>query len=312
MRKVRRSWSAASSDAVSDRAFGAVRPAVEAVMLAAVALGSAQAGWSLLTAGPAGASDLSDTLRATAQPASAAVDLRSPFAAAGTAEAVQSQAAVAALAGLEVVGVRMALDPARSAALINLPDGGQRAVQVGQTLASGLRLEQVQPGYIVVTFPGGTREVALAGAEANAQRVSYAAALMGRAQLPAATRATPAVAAAPQPVSSGPDRSPFTTTAVATAVGPDLALSAVTAPVPSATLAAGGVRVPEQVPALAAAQGLRAGDVITAVNGQPVSDMAAVAAAITQGRADLTVQRGADAPLQLTVTAPAATPKDPA
>jgi S1-C subfamily serine protease len=325
MRKGRRNWSTASADAVSDRAFGAVRPAVEAVMLAAVALGSAQAGWSVLTAGPAGASDLTDTLRTTVQPISAPVDLRSPFTAPGSADAAQSQAAVAALSGLEVFGVRMALDPARSAALVSLPDGGQRAVQVGQALATGLRLQEVQPGYIVVAFSGGTRQVPLSGTDSAAPRVSYAAALMGRAQLPASPAAELAGGSAPQPVSSGPDRSPFTIAVTPAVAAPSVAIApasaiadgttaAQAAALAAVTIAGGvtGVMVPDPIPPFAAAQGLLAGDVVTAVNGQPVSDMASVAAAMSEGRAELTIQRGQGAPLQLTISAPTATPQGPA
>ena len=61
-----------------ERAAGALRPSVEALLLAAVALGCAQAGWTVLT--PSNASATASTTDETDDNLLTVADVRSPFA----------------------------------------------------------------------------------------------------------------------------------------------------------------------------------------------------------------------------------------
>ena len=152
----------------------AVRPGVEATLLAAVALGCAQTGWSVLAPGSAGASSGNSGPNVRLMNAANA-DARTPFAPGVSADGAAARAAVALAESLKLDGVRMAEDPARSGAFFTMADGAQRAFAVGQEIAPGVTLDDVRAQYVVISYTGGAREIPL-------QRVSsysFARALMG-------------------------------------------------------------------------------------------------------------------------------------
>lgn len=268
------------SNPLRRRALVALRPGVEAMLLAAVALGCAQAGWSIVAPASAGASGPSsdDAERLTQRYEDVAVRaVRSPFAPQASADA--GGAAAAFLATVRLSGVRVADDPALSGAYLTLGGAGERAFLVGDDLGEGVRLTEVRADRILVAREGVTSEIPLAQTAAPS-RPSYALALMGR--LP-----SPDVAAQPGDAENG---------------APSPALGAMATPF-ALTSALGapeerngrvvGWRLSSDLPEAARAAGLQAGDVVVAVNGFGADDPAAlVRAAQSGGPLTLSVQRG--------------------
>ena len=78
--------------------------------------------------------------------------IRSPF-------APVADGAATALAGVRVIGVRLAADPARSGAVLVLPDGAQRAFGVGQEVLPGVRLARVDAGGVTFATSAGDQRV---------------------------------------------------------------------------------------------------------------------------------------------------------
>jgi len=275
------------------RALGVIRPGVEAMLLAAVALGCAQGGWAILAPDTAGAS--SGTLP-EAEPTAGAtsVDVRSPFAPQSAALDSTSYEANSLLAGVQLAGVRMSDDPSRSGAVLTMSDGAQHAFSVGQDIGAGVRLIEVQDDYVLVSFAGGQRQIAMAPVVG----FSFAQALMGRAQAPAES----AVASLPQQ-----DAAPVAASAPGPAASQDnLAwLASALGQVETVDGVARGWRMPAALPAAAAGAGLQAGDLIESVNGVRPGDASALLGAVSQGDVRLAVLRGAEL---ITITIAAASP----
>ncbi len=304
----------------SHSAVGVLRPAVEAAMLAAVALGCAQGGWALVAPG---AADALSSDEGNLETEIVVAEIRSPFSPDATFVEGASNAAMAYLSTVRVVGVRMAGDPARSGAIIALQDGSQRAFLVGQELSAGIRLDEVRADGLVLSYEGGSKGLALA----SAPTFSYANALMGRTAAPAeaATQLTVASSSlTPQtllPVSDG--SSPFFAPAapsqkltVASAEPQGVAALLALQPdigawfanvAAQAQVGAEGVRIDGPLPAAVANVGLRNGDVITAVNGVAIADRQGVLAAASTGAVELTVQRsgGSTVVLRASLRSPA-------
>lgn len=307
---------------------GALRPGVEAAMLAAVAFGCAQAGWSLVGPGPALGSIGASAEDGAQEPSLIALPdddaLVSPFAPNAASLPGASNAAAAYIATVQLAGVRLSENPARSGAILTLQDGAQRAYLVGQELSAGIVLAEVTPDGVVVRFEGGERLLPLA---APARGASFADALMGRANLTLATEAPPAAARA------GDALTPFDVeTSVVEAVTPlitvapstfaeSLDASAIASPFEAApegtplqnapevaptadalrlgalleTL--GAVRTDEgfvlgaSLPPLALVHGLRPGDVVVAINGVPAAEAVARMDRV-QGDIAISVRRG--------------------
>ena len=279
------------------KAIAAVRPSVEAALLAAVALGCAQAGWSALTPHEAGASGAAANDRTDSV---ARIDVRTPFSPAFSGEA--SSNAAAALAGsLQLVGVRMADVAERSGAVMTLQDGQQRAFVVGQEISAGLRLASVEADHIVIAYEGGQREIALAAPA----RPSFALALMGRGEALAPEPVQQVALASPRTIEDSV-QSPF---AAASAVAaedarPMLAvrddvdtaenrawLAATMAQVEQRDGAPYGWRVAAPAPAEALAAGLMPGDLIVSVNGAGPARALEALSAVATGDVTLEIER---------------------
>ncbi len=302
----------------------AVRPAVEAAMLAAVAFGCAHAGWSLLTPTAQGAIDTSGAEEGWSERVGGATAVAarvSPFAPDAAIEANASSAAAAFVSTVKVVSVRVSEVESRSGAIIALQDGGERAFLVGQTLSDGVVLSEVNAGGVVLAFAGGQRDVSLA----PATRHSFAAALLGRIDPPqdmalvvadtgdpsSATLSTltavDASANSPFMYGHGAVRSPSISVAPnAASPTPDFAgaehvssdvtayLASLLVGAPDGRIPLSGLRLSGPLPAAIAAFGLQEGDVILAVNGGAQVNLAALSAS---GRVELTVQRASAEPM---------------
>jgi general secretion pathway protein C len=308
MRKMKQAqlFSSAKS-AWRTRAMSAIRPGVEAMLLAAVALGCAQAGWSAIAPHEAGASGASPS--DTPAPLPAQAELRSPFSPlAGMAGA--SNAAAALAASVQLAGVRMSDDPAHSGAVLTLEDGVQRAFVVGQEIAPGLSLADVRADYVLLSYEGGQTQLAMQSAP---PAYSFARALMGQEPAPpqSAEQAQPQPVAMAAPVAqASPAAAPAAAAPVAQAIpaaAPAAAAPAAQASVEEAAWLAStlgnlvveqgearGWRVSGPVPARVAEAGLQNGDIITSINGASPTDAAAALGAVAQERVMLSVQRGGE------------------
>ena len=105
---------------MKERAMMVLRPGVNALLLAAVALGCAQLGWNALT--PNLARGSADAPRPVENAA-----IRSPFNPSAEEGVGASPAAEAILSSVRLSGVRVASEPALSGAVLTLADGEQRA-----------------------------------------------------------------------------------------------------------------------------------------------------------------------------------------
>jgi type II secretory pathway component PulC len=315
----------------ADRISMAMRPAVEAALVAAVAFGCAQAGWAVLTPNTAGASAANNTMvRADGAEIDmlAAAPVRSPFEPALAELDAGSNAASAMLSNLKLSGVRVSTVAERSSAVLAMADGAHRAYRVGEEIAAGVRLAEVAADYVLLSYPGGQRQL-----EMPAAPPSYARALMGQIDAPAAAVAAVANGAGASRVAqqalSASDLTPFAPIAPIAARAEPLqltepallatpllpAVSAAAAPsgsvavAPNALVQApgspatavsaipaaqelGGWRLPAEVPAAARALGLQAGDLIVAINGAEASQAAAMAALAGAGPVQFSVKRG--------------------
>lgn len=278
MGKSKRLLPVAGSFDFRGRAMNAVRPGVEALLLAAVALGCAQAGWSVLTPGAAGA--LSPSSADEPEPRLDTIAVQSPFAPDALADGAHAHALEAMLSGVQLNGVRVAADPARSGAMFTLADGAQRAFMIGQEIADGVTLAEVSADYVLLAYDGGRSRLDMAAAPS----FSFARAMMGLEPSPGApslTLAEAAPAAAPTPAAS-----PASTQAAEQAW-----LMSALAQVERSGDAVRGWRAPAALPAAARDAGLREGDLIVSVNGAGPADIAQAAAAARSGRVELGVER---------------------
>ncbi len=261
MSQARRLLLAPASGDLRSLAGTVVRPAIEAVLLAAVALGIGQAGWTAFAPAQAAASG-ADGVTPDASGASSVRLVASPFA---PRRAAGDFIGLAELGAVRLVGVRMADNPLRSGAVISLSGGQQQAVLVGQDIMTGVRLDAVQADGVVVSYSGGAHRIALpaAGGPSTAQL------LMGQAG-----------PAAPTGVSFGAADQAWL---ASTLSDPVLDNGSIV-----------GYRLAPGAPALLQEAGFAAGDVVTAINGAPAGEPLAAIAALGAGRAvALSVRRSA-------------------
>ncbi|MDX2235204.1 MAG: PDZ domain-containing protein [Hyphomonadaceae bacterium] len=319
-------------------------------MLAAVALGCAQAGWSLAGPGSAhGSADASSADENRQEASLGDAEIRSPFAPDARLDEGASNAALAYLATIQLSGVRVSTDAARSGAIFTLQDGAQRAFVVGQDLTAGVTLTEVRADGVRLGFEGGDKDMVLA----QPATFSFANAMMGRGPAPEGAASSVLAETQPAPASplvalddaatpfmaspaavAAPASASLLTSAAAFSVAPVEAPAATFSAVSAAPLAPSapifvtsnvaadadgaltaqpdemtwfaamaaqasdegdeGIVVRGPVPARIAAIGLREGDVITAVNGVPVSDRQKALLAASSGAVELAVRRGAE------------------
>jgi type II secretory pathway component PulC len=310
--------SSANRARVEQPLISAVRPGVEAAVLAAVAFGCAHAGWAILTPPAFGSLDErgSDGAWNTGVSAYQTNDdavLVSPFAPEAAVAAGGSSAASAFASTVQLVGVRMSEEPARSGAIVVMQDGSQRAFMVGQELSAGVRLSRVTPGGISLSFEGGEREVSLASPP---ETFSFAAAMMGRVEAPADVTLAALSYDAPLVAVDGHETpTPFASASRSVEVEPNM-LSAAMAPVQGApgshaivqylsalvaaqggAIPADGLRLSGPLPSSIAAMGLQEGDVVIAINGVGAQDAPSLLSAGVSGPLEFTVRRAAGAPM---------------
>jgi len=290
----------------------AARPAAEAALLAAVALGCAQMGWSALTANAAHSSS-PDTTSTTAHPRASVgpMEVRSPFSPTANLSETASSQAAAMLANLRVSGVRMADDGGRSGAILTVEGDNQRAFQIGQEISNGVRLTDVRADYVMIAYEGGQRQIAV---ESAPQRYSFARALMGQEQsappppevriISDAPAAQPAAApAAPTPFTAqAPERRPAPQAQAVSSDAEQAWLSSTLSRVEMVEGRARGWRVADPAPMGAATAGLRGGDLVVSINGFGPDQIERAAGAAAGGPVRLEILRG-DAALTITVGA---------
>lgn len=236
----------------------------KALLLALVAIQAARLLWTVAT--PLGPVGRWMPPSPSALPPAAQIALLSTFDPFTAAQAAATAAAPVPATGLTLFGTRMSMGAAPAAAIIAGADGVQMSYAVGDEVAPGLRLRSV--GFDFVTLGSGTgpaQRLAMEGADPPTAEGSAAPASPAAQSPGAATRLTPAA------IRSN------------VAFAPRLAGGRVT----------GLLVSPLGDPAFLAAAGLRDGDVITAVNGRPVGDPAALQSQLAPGaRLSLTVERG--------------------
>ncbi|NJC06582.1 general secretion pathway protein C [Sphingomonas kaistensis] len=234
---------------------------LKAVLLALVAVQAARLIWILVTPlGPVGRwlPPAPPTIPATAQLA-----LFSTFDPFATAQAPANAAAPApAVSGFTLFGTRMSFGGAPGSAIIAGADGVQTSYLVGEEVAPGVRLLSVGFDFVLLGGNGAEQRLAMEGAE------------------------PPVAAAAAGTVPAGSAALALTPAAIRNnvALAPRLVAGRVSGFLVSAT----------GNPAVLARTGLRDGDIITQVNGRPLTDPAALQSQLSPGaRLSLTVERGA-------------------
>lgn len=256
--------------ALNDRVGGAVRPGVEALLLAAVALGCAQAGWTLLAPATAGASSTTSTSDSDDY-AMTVSEVRSPFAPDATGAA--SHAIAATLSSVQLLGVRSSTDPMRSGAMFTLADGAQRAFLVGQEVVEGVVLSDVEANYVILSHDGGEHRLEMAAAPA----FSYARALMGQEPAPAAAVAVAEVASSQGQIALGDAERAW--------------LASTLANIERRDGEAYAWRISGALPQAVLEAGLADGDLVLAVNGAGPGDLGVVAAAARANVVSLEIER---------------------
>jgi general secretion pathway protein C len=231
---------------------------LKALLLALIAVQLARLVWALATPlGPVGRwlPPVPAALPEAAQ--LALLSTFDPFAATTTATAA---AAPAAATGFTLFGTRMSLGGAPASAIIAGADGIQMSYTVGDEVAPGLRLLSVGFDFVLLGSNGSEQRLAMEGADPPAAgTVEAAGSGSASAITPETIRAN--VAFAPRTVGGR---------------------------------VTGLLVSPLGDPAFLQRAGLRDGDVITAVNGRPASDPAALLTQLAPGaRLALTVERGA-------------------
>lgn len=264
-------------DGVWRARFGrTLRPGVEALLLAAVALGCAQAGWTIIT--PNAASALNDVGVDDAAPTPTPAEqlqAYSPFAPQVIGGSTHALAAL--LSSVQLNGVRMAFEPSQSGAMFTLADGAQRAFLVGQEVADGVTLAEVQADYVILTHEGGQRRLDMAAGTG----FSFARAMMGLEPAPGA----PQQASQADLRITEADRAWFV---------------AVLDNVERVNGVASGWRIADAAPESVRAAGLMAGDLVTSVNGARPGDLVGAINAAQSGALRLEIERDG-APLSLTL-----------
>lgn len=243
---------------------------LKALLLALVAVQAARLTWTVLTPlGPIGRwlPAAPPTIPVSAQ--LALLSTFDPFA------AQQAQAGAAApapaVSGFTLFGTRMSLGGGPGSAILAGADGIQNSYAIGDEVAPGVRLRSVGFDFVMLGGNGSEQRLAMEGADPPPAAATPPGALAGGASIaltPAAIRNNVALA-------------------------PRLVAGRVSGFLVSAT----------GNPAVLGRAGLRDGDIITAVNGRPLTDPAALQSQLSPGaRLSLTVERGAaSVPVALTL-----------
>jgi general secretion pathway protein C len=243
---------------------------LKALLLALIAVQAARLLWTILTPlGPVGRwlPPAPPTIPVPAQLA-----LFSTFDPFATAQAqAQATAAPAPASGFTLFGTRMSFGGAPASAIIAGADGVQDSYLVGDEVAPGLRLLSVGFDFVMIGGNGAEQRLAMEGADPPTAAAPAGATRRGGASLaltPAAIRNNVAFA-------------------------PRLAAGRVNGFLVSSS----------GDPAVLRRAGLRDGDIITQVNGRPLTDPAALQSQLSPGaRLSLTVERGAGTvPVALTL-----------
>lgn len=239
--------------------------AIELVLLVALAFLGARIVWS---GEPRSARlDAPRAQRVIPEQAIAASDLRAdalnPFGArltpteaeAGAGEAGFDEAPISTL-DLQVVGVRTATDPAHATAIIAAPDSRQRVYRIGDEIINGVILRAVESDRVVVARNGATEILPYAS-----RRNSLLSDASSRSDMGDETAAE---TGAPVVTSASVSASALAQSIAGRALEDD-----------------GGVRVqPTGSGEAFAAAGFVSGDVITAVNGQRITNETSLAEAL--------------------------------
>lgn len=234
---------------------------LKAVLLALVAIQSARLVWAIVTPlGPLGRwlPPAPPTIPATAQ--IALLSTFDPFA------STQAQASAVspapAVTGLVLFGTRTLVGAVPASAIIAGTDGVQNSYVVGDEIAPGVRLLSVGFDFVLVGAQGSEQRLVMEGAD------------------------PPAEAAPVTPQVAGGGSVALTPASLRENVG--LAPRLVNGRINGFLVSASGN------PAVLNRAGLRDGDVITSVNGRPVTDAAALQSQLSPGASlSLTVERGA-------------------
>jgi len=231
---------------------------LKAALLVLVAVQAARLTWTVVT--PLGPVGRWLPPAPAAIPEAAQIALLSTFDPFALAQAATTTQATPAVTGFTLFGTRMSLGGAPASAIIAGADGVQTSYTVGDEIAPGLRLLSVAFDFVRVGGNGGEQRLAMEGADAP---------------VTASDRAAP---------SGSPARLTATAIRANVAFAPRMVGGRVT-----------GLMVsPIGDPALLQLAGLRDGDVITAVNGRPLTDPAALTAQLAPGaRLSLSIERGA-------------------
>jgi general secretion pathway protein C len=240
---------------------------LKALLLALIAIQAAWLTWTLIT--PLGAVGRWMPPAPPTIPATAQLALFSTFDPFTAAQAQPGAAApAAAVSGFTLFGTRMSLGGAPGSAIIAGADGVQNSYSVGDEVAPGVRLLTVGFDFVLMGGKGSEQRLAMEGADPPLAAAPSASGGTGLALTPAAIRNN--VALAPRLV--GGRVSGFLVSASGN-------------------------------PAVLAQAGLRDGDIITQVNGRPLTDPAALQSQLSPGaRLSLTVERGAGTvPVALTL-----------
>jgi len=257
---------------LNERVSGAVRPGVEALLLAAVALGCAQAGWTFLAPANAGASTAASTGDTDDHHIEVA-EIRSPFA--PDASGAASHAVAAMLSSVELLGVRSSTDPMRSGAMFTLADGAQRAFLVGQEVVDGVVLSDVEANFVILSYDGGEHRLDMSAPPT----FSFARAMMGQQSAPATTPVAADVSAAsPDQIALGESERAW--------------LASTLANVERRNGEAYGWRIAGSLPQAVTDAGLAEGDLVLAVNGAGPGDLGVIAAAARSNAVSLEIERG--------------------
>ncbi len=258
------------------RLGGALRPSVEAILLAAVALGCAQAGWTLLTPSVAGASTAHGNTEMD-DSRFEVVEVQSPFAPDAGAVGASSHAVAALLSSVQLNGIRMSTDPTRDGAMLTLGDGAQRAFMVGQEIADGVTLADVEPTYALLSYDGGQHRLEMSAGP----QFSFARAMMGLERAEGAPNSTPSS-----------ELNIADAQVVGQLSGADRAwLASSLAAVEHVNGQAHGWRIADAAPSAVIDAGLRSGDLVTSINGVGPADLGAALAAARADRLQVQVER---------------------
>lgn len=232
---------------------------LKAVLLVLVAVQGARLVWTVVT--PLGPVGRWLPPAPASLPEAAQIALLTTFDPFASAQGTTTAQAAPVVTGFTLFGTRMSLGAAPASAIIAGADGIQTSFTVGDEIAPGLRLLSVGFDFVMLGGAGSEQRLAMEGAE------------------PLTT-----TAGAPVTPTGSPARLSPAAIRANVAFAPRMAGGRVT-----------GLMVsPIGDPALLQLAGLRDGDVITAVNGRPLTDPAALTSQLAPGaRLSLSIERGA-------------------